>query len=84
MLIFAIVLVFLKILFCHQQIDSSETTDMSSSERIKYPCGQCGKQFSWKNGLFKHLRAVHEGVKYSCGQCGKDFYLKASLAEHNR
>ena len=29
-------------------------------EGIKYPCGQCGKQFSDKVDVAKHQRAVHE------------------------
>ena len=53
-------------------------------EGIKYPCGQCGKQFSRKGDVATHQKAIHEGVKYPCGQCDKEFSSKTSLARHQR
>ena len=29
-------------------------------EGVKYPCGQCGKQFSQKGALARHQRTPHE------------------------
>ena len=53
-------------------------------EGFKYPCGQCGKQFSSKEFVTEHQRSVHEGVKYPCGKCGKQFSSKRNVAKHNR
>ena len=53
-------------------------------EGIKFPCGQCGKQFSHKGDVAKHQRAVHAGIKYPCGQCDKEFSSMTNLARHRR
>ena len=50
-------------------------TDTQKDEGVKYPYGQCGKQFSQKGHLAENRRAIHEGVKYPCGQCDKQFNL---------
>ena len=76
--------VLFKIPIPSQLINSRDTTNMFSSDGVKYPCGQCGKQFSQKGTLVRHLRTVHEEAKYPCGQCGKQFSQKGSLDEHQR
>ena len=44
-----------------------------------HKCDACGKLFSDKSNLTKHILA-HTGDKpHSCGVCGKLFTLKASL-----
>ena len=53
-------------------------------EGAKFPCGQCGKQFTKQKSIAKHRRAVHEGVKYSCGQCDNEFTSQGSLRQHRR
>ena len=37
---------------------------------MKYPCDQCGKQYTEEGGLKKHIKSKHEGFKYTCNQCG--------------
>ena len=53
-------------------------------EGVKYPCLQCGKQFSQRGNLAKHKRAVHEGVKFSCDQCNYQSTQKVNLTRHRR
>ena len=52
---------------------------MAVHEGIKYPCGQCGKEFSLEGNLAEHERIVYVGIKYPCGQCGKQFSHKGNL-----
>ena len=35
----------------------------------KATCNYCGKQFSGKGNLKKHIRSVHEKLRYPCDQC---------------
>ena len=53
-------------------------------EGVKYPCGQCGHQFTSKGILAEHKSAVHEGVKYPCRQCGYEATTKGSLSKNKR
>ena len=57
---------------------------MGIHEGVKYPCGQCGKQFSQKGARARHQRAAHEGIKYLCGKCDYQATAKADLAKHQR
>ena len=67
-----------------QLINSRDTANMFSSQGIKYPYRQCGKQFSQNGNLAVHLRTKHEGVKYPCGQCGKKLSSKDYVTKHQR
>ena len=53
-------------------------------EGVKYPCRQCGKQFSQKGALARHQRAAHEGIKYLCGKYDYQATAKVDLAKHHR
>ncbi|XP_065225432.1 zinc finger protein 391-like isoform X2 [Planococcus citri] len=49
-----------------------------------FECADCGKKFSCKDNLTKHVK-VHFGVKpFSCQKCGKKFTRKGSLTQHQR
>ena len=53
-------------------------------EGIKYPCRQCGKEFTMKGEVRQHQLAVHDKVKYQCNQCNHQTTCKKYLAEHKR
>ena len=51
----------------------------------KATCEQCGKVFSKKGHLDRHIRTIHMGLKESsrpCPYCGKVFSTKSSLEPH--
>ena len=60
-----------------------KTDDIDEREdKVKYPCDKCGKQFSQKSSLKRHIQSLHERVKYSCDNCNKEFTLKDALKKH--
>ena len=48
-------------------------------------CKQCGKEFSQRSDLNRHVQRVHEGVRDKCHLCPKTFYHgSGSLSAHIR
>ena len=46
-------------------------------------CKQCGKEFSYKNGLLRHQKLTHaKEKKYECNICRRRFGYKNILLEH--
>ncbi|XP_072279595.1 uncharacterized protein [Pyxicephalus adspersus] len=61
--------------------DYSETGD---KEEKRYSCFDCGKTFSKRSILSKHL-VTHSGEKpFSCSECGKSYTQRSTLAIHQR
>ena len=49
----------------------------------RYPCNLCEKTFSYKKGLQKHVKYVHDKVKnFCCEICSKTFGRKEHLTRH--
>ena len=48
-----------------------------------HKCESCGKSFSQKMNLKRHIHTVHEGHKdYKCESCGKSFSGAQYLKKH--
>lgn len=48
-----------------------------------FACKQCGKEFSYKNGLLRHQKLTHaKEKKYECNICRRRFGYKNILLEH--
>ena len=49
-----------------------------------FKCAECGKDFTTRQGLTRHV-LTHTGEKpYSCEVCGKNFTQQSNLAKHVR
>ena len=48
-----------------------------------YDCKQCGRGFSFKSALGRHMKIVHENRKdFMCSACGKEFGSRYDLNQH--
>ena len=50
--------------------------------QIKVQCSQCGKLFSGKGSLSKHVQDFHEGRRYKCDFCEYHATRKSNLGIH--
>ncbi|XP_058501670.1 zinc finger protein 232-like isoform X2 [Solea solea] len=48
----------------------------------KFSCSKCGKHFTSKGTLQRHIRAHNGDRPFSCSHCGKRFSRKQHLQEH--
>ena len=49
-----------------------------------HQCEICGKTFSRKNSLKRHVASVHQNQKINCDQCDKTFSRKVNLINHKK
>jgi len=64
--------------------ESYSETKIASNQNDsgQYPCNKCDKQFAYSGGLYKHIKAAHEGIKYQCQNCNKAYGQKSDLVRH--
>ena len=53
-----------------------------SDEAGCYQCGQCGREYKYKQSLKQHYLTVHMGRLFHCEHCKKTFGTKATLKRH--
>lgn len=56
------------------------------AEQKKYMCGECGKSFASRQGLWEHnrLHDTNNQVPYKCAQCSKSFTSRQGYLIHLR
>lgn len=53
------------------------------TERVKFECDLCGKQFVKKQGVETHMHEKHIGIReYMCETCGASFFRSSDLKRH--
>ena len=50
----------------------------------RYPCPECGKEFTQSSAMHLHYRSKHEGIKYPCNQCDYQASYRSDLNRHLR
>ncbi|XP_054628561.1 zinc finger protein OZF-like isoform X2 [Dunckerocampus dactyliophorus] len=49
-----------------------------------FTCSLCGKIFSHKSNMFRHIKAHNEAQPSSCSLCGKIFSTKSNMLKHKK
>ena len=60
----------------------NSSTRNIAQDNSELMCNECGKQFSYKAGLYTHKKSIHEGLKYPCDHCNYIATRKDSLKRH--
>ena len=47
-----------------------------------YECGECGRQYKYKQNLKQHYLSVHKKVEYKCNHCKRSFGSRTTLRRH--
>ncbi|XP_053403134.1 zinc finger protein 761-like [Mercenaria mercenaria] len=47
-----------------------------------FTCDQCGKVFSLRKNLNRHVKSIHDKVMFPCHNCGKSFKRNTERLEH--
>ena len=62
--------------------DDSAATPPSGKKLRPYKCEICGKDFTVKGDMKKHVLFVHEGIKYPCSECPREFPTPSKQKRH--
>ena len=78
----------------HGQNDSEceirQEKSEKSAKKLKNPkvtntkCLECGKSFSIKRNLERHIDSVHKKIRFNCERCGKKYADPRALTDHVR
>ena len=49
---------------------------------MAHVCEVCGKDYSKKSNLNRHVMSVHEDKRYQCSVCNKQFKRRYILSKH--
>ena len=58
------------------------SSQAAKGEAASFPCGLCGKSFSQKHSLARHLKSHTSGDGHSCFKCKKTFAAVRDLKKH--
>ncbi|KAK3100614.1 hypothetical protein FSP39_022640 [Pinctada imbricata] len=61
---------------------SGSTSQLSATTPAEFECEFCGKYFTKRKVLNRHIRTVHEGKSTTCEICGLSFNRKDSYLRH--
>ncbi|XP_021182436.3 gastrula zinc finger protein XlCGF57.1 [Helicoverpa armigera] len=73
--------------FCHKTYKSKQSLKehfrvAHSSNRMLFICVTCGKRFTAKSTLIKHVK-IHNGEKFACPSCPKTYTRASYLRAHS-
>ena len=82
--------VFIAYLHFYAKLSALKSNNMGesakSSTKVRHFCNLCTKNYAYRSGLRRHMRAVHENVVpdgFKCQKCQKTFQSSRSLGAHN-
>ena len=62
--------------------DHSRPIRTARKKQIDHKCEICGKDFTVKGDMKKHILFVHEGIKYPCSECPREFPTPSKQKRH--
>lgn len=65
------------------KLDHLKAHYLAAHTENKFECRQCGRCFSYKSALDRHIKVVHENQRdHECNKCGKSFGTRYDLSMH--
>ncbi|OPL32964.1 hypothetical protein AM593_00285, partial [Mytilus galloprovincialis] len=64
-----------------EQVEKIEP-EVDQMKKTKYECMTCGKSYSQRQGLSRHIRTDHLGEKHVCKTCRETFNRRDNYLRH--